>query len=234
MIKHLFRRKNGAYYYRIVYGDLREEKSAHTKDKEVATKKLNDRYRQIEREAEGLATPVKIKQANQLPLDSHLDRYLTQKDKEWTSENYYNHVRFRLRRLFRECNWSRISDIRKTGFLEWRSQQSTCVKTLNEFLSTLKGFMRWLNEWELTDTNEIQSIPPLKSKGRKTFERRALTRDELSRLLASVNNDMRLAAYVTAIFTGLRRNELRLLEWGDVHLNEKKSLFIGSRIDNKK
>jgi len=236
VIKHLFRRKNGAYYYRIVYGDIREEKSAHTKDKEVATKKLNDRYRQIEREAEGLAIPAKIKQANQLPLDKHLDLYLTQKDKEWTSENYYNHVRFRLRKLFRECKWSRISDIRKIGFLEWRSQHATSVKTLNDYLSTLKGFVRWLNEWDLTDTNEIASIPPIKSLGRKTFERRALSREEMKRLLSTVDNDMRAAVYVTAIFTGLRRNELRLLQWGDVHLNEKNPYLAvrASTTKNKK
>jgi integrase len=224
MKKHLYKRSNGNYYYRIEHGDLREEKSARTKDKEVATKRMNDRYRQIEREAEGLAIPAKIKQANQLPLDKHLEHYLSQNEREW-SIDYYNRTDQRLRKLFRECGWQRIGQVSRSDFLNWRSKQKAAPKTLNDYLAMIRGFMKWLVECGYADTNELETIASLRKKGRTTFERRSLTIEEFTRLM-QVKDDVRRAVYTTAVLTGLRRNELMQLEWGDIHFDEVNSHIV--------
>ena len=49
--------------------------------------------------------------------------------------------------------------------------------------------------------------------------RRALTPEQLSKLLGSVP-PYRRAVYLTAALTGLRKDELRKLVWGDVFLND--------------
>jgi len=223
MKKHLFKRKNGNYYYRIIHGDIREEKSARTKDREVAEKKLNARYREIEREAEGLAIPAKIKQANQLPLDSHLDQYLAQNEREW-SNDYYERTGQRLRKLFRECGWRVVGDVARSDFLNWRAAQRLAPKTLNDYLAMIKEFIKWMVQCGLADVNELETIPNMRRKG-PSFERRSLTMKEFPQLM-SLEDDMRRAVYTTAIFTGLRRNELAQLEWGDIHFDENETFIV--------
>jgi hypothetical protein len=73
----------------------------------------------------------------------------------------------------------------------------------------------------------------VEERGKETRVRRSLTDDEMKRLLACSGE--RKLFYLTAVHTGLRRKELRDLEWGDVLLIEKPSLRVrGSTTKNKK
>ena len=69
-MKKNLRKRGSTYYARIRLSPTGRdiEKSLHTRDKEVARKRLDDLAMQIERESEGLAIPAKVKQAAQLPL----------------------------------------------------------------------------------------------------------------------------------------------------------------------
>ena len=51
-----------------------------------------------------------------------------------------------------------------------------------------------------------------------SVKRRSLTIEEIGRLLTVAGS--RALVYMVALLTGLRRNELKLLRWGDVYLNE--------------
>ncbi len=220
MIKHL--KKRGKTWYGVFAlnsGDKPEVKSLRTTDKEVAQKKLNEIASQIEREAAGIAIPAKIKQAAQLPLGKHLDRYLGEKSREWTSEKHYQLSTDRLNRLVKDCEWKRIRDIDASSFLQWRSQQnSKGNKTLNDFLSCAKGFTKWLVQNGLIEIEPLATVRPLKKKG-QAFERKALKPEEITALLESVKDPMRRAVYITALYTGLRRAEIEGVEYGDLHLD---------------
>ena len=81
--------KRGKYYHariRLKPTDKMFQTSLGTTDKEVAQKKLNDLAREMEREAEGLITPAKMRQAAQLPLGKHLRRYIVAREAEWTDK----------------------------------------------------------------------------------------------------------------------------------------------------
>ncbi|MGE4490062.1 MAG: hypothetical protein AB7E95_11015 [Kiritimatiellales bacterium] len=69
-MKKQLRLRGKIYYARIRLNPTERdiEKSLRTSDQEVAMKRLNDLAMQLEREAEGIAIPIKIKQAAQLPL----------------------------------------------------------------------------------------------------------------------------------------------------------------------
>ena len=77
-MKKSLKKRGNVYHARIRLNstDRDIQQSLHTRDKEVAQKRLNELAMQIERESEGLAIPAKVKQAAQLPLGQHLGRVI--------------------------------------------------------------------------------------------------------------------------------------------------------------
>ena len=80
--------------------------------------------------------------------------------------------------------------------------------------------------------NPMQTVEKLPDQGMERLARRALTEDELSRLLAVIPEEYKLV-YLMAVFTGLRRAELEALEWGDIGLDSPKP-FIHLRAETTK
>jgi len=67
------------------------------------------------------------------------------------------------------------------------------------------------------ERNPLRHIQKVQSNGEQTRPRRAFTREEFQRLLTV--SQSRKPVYLTAAFTDLRRSELAVLEWDDVHLD---------------
>lgn len=80
---------------------------------------------------------------------------------------------------------------------------------------TKRRYKQLLASWFEFSGEKLGGSMPDYSRRESSFRRRALTRDELSRLLASSPPNRRLV-YLVAAFTGLRRGELRRLCWSDV------------------
>lgn len=219
-MKNLHKKKSGIYEARITLNPMDRViyRSLRTKDKDIAQKRLNELYSQMEREAAGVAIPLKIKQAAQTTIEKHLYAYMSDLCMTCSSDKYTQLTNDRIKLIFRECRWNKLADVNSADFLNWRSQQNKQAKTLNAFLSALNGFLKWLVANGFAETNPIAHVPRIPVRGRFKFQRRALTMDEACRLMAVVD-DQRKAVYITAMFTGLRRNELTLLQWGDVHLD---------------
>jgi len=234
-VKKNLRKRGSTYYARIrINPNERDiEKSLHTRDKEVARKRLDELAMQIERESEGLAIPAKVKQAAQLPLGLHLDLYLGEKEREWTSDKYYQLTRDRLKKLMRECQWRTLKDLDTLSFTQWRGRQhSSSSKTLNAFLTCIRGFSDWLHANGFTEADPMKNIRPIKAKG-QTFERKALSFEEITVLLESVKDPMRKAVYITAIYTGLRRAEIEGVEYGDLHLDAEVPYIFARAVTTK-
>lgn len=178
----------------------------------------------MEREAEGLATPSKIKRAAQATIEKHLRAYISDLETTCSSSKHTQVCHDRIKLLIRECCWSKLSDIDSSSFMEWRAGQKKTPKTLNDYQSALNSFLVWLKENGLLEANPIERVKKVPVRGRHKFHHRAFTYADIAELL-NVSGDRRFA-YVTAIYTGLRRGELEALQWGDIHLEEETPYLV--------
>jgi integrase len=81
-------------------------------------------------------------------------------------------------------------------------------KTINDYVAALRSFIRWCIERDYMASDPLRRIA--KFDETPSFERRALTPDEVERLLGVASRDQRML-YEVALTTGLRAGELRKL-----------------------
>lgn len=153
------------------------------------------------------------------PLDRHVEAYLADLKALGRDDMYVYFTGRRLTRLCSECGWKTLKDITALAFMSWRSRQtSKAPKTVNDYLSGGSAFLAWMQKYKYIESNPLAAVDKVETRGREVRIRRAYTSDELRRLLAISSPD-RQALYLMAVFSGLRRGELRALRWGDLVLD---------------
>ncbi|MDF7809539.1 tyrosine-type recombinase/integrase [Pontiellaceae bacterium B12219] len=222
MIDFIFKRPDTGTYYRKWQEAENEKprvKSLKTKNKEIATRlhlKLKD---EKEREHAG-QTPARVKTALQLPLSKHLATYLYEKEKEWKSQKHWQNTQYRISKVCKEAGWIYVRDISASSFRQWRAEQLTGAKTLNDYLCMCRRFLDWLKECGYLKTNPLSNVSNLKRAG-KSFRRIVMTPEEFQGFINGLESENKRLCYLTAFYTGLRRSELEALEWGDLVLSER-------------
>ena len=79
------------------------------------------------------------------------------------------------------------------------------------FMCTASAAMlNWLQKHNCILANPLANVEKVSTVGKETFKRRALTDDEVKRLLEV--SEARRPIYLTALLTGLRRKEINSLE----------------------
>src|SRR5262249_10141924 len=95
----------------------------------------------------------------------------------------------------------------------------------------LTGFVKWLVRNKRVVGNALEGVPKAQTRGRERRVRRALSIEELNGLVAVAG--VRKIGYLLAGLTGVRRNEIKNLQWGDVH-REGEVPFIAVRASTTK
>jgi integrase len=113
---------------------------------------------------------------------------------------------------------------RTRQFANKKTERKVSVRTVNLPLSYAKTWLRWAEYRNYIGLNPLEKIKPLK--GPKNKIRRALSLLETAKIL-EVCPPAKIEIWKTFLLTGLRHNELSLLTWGDVNL-ENKTLRIRS------
>lgn len=203
--------------YRLDGQDKIVDVALYTTDKRVARQRLEQIVKEKQLEGTGALPPESFRSAAKSPLVEHLEAHLADLHAIGRDKQYLHDVKSRIERLIRECRWERISDVTPAAFQQWRASQTCAPKTLNEYLKSIRGFFNWMLKRELIGRNPLQAVELIKTHGKQRRPRRAFTKEELPRLLGVAGKYR--PAYVTAVFTGLRRGELAAVEWADVHLD---------------
>jgi len=99
-------------------------------------------------------------------------------------------------------------------------REAPAARTINRKLGAFKGFSHWLWETGRIRTDPMVQVHKLNAQTDRRIRRRALTDDEIARLMEAAENGPevmgmagpdRAMLYRVALGTGLRRNELRSL-----------------------
>jgi len=215
-------------------------------DKKASAAKLADLIRRQERGDADLLDP--FEDHRDRPLMEHVEAWIEHLTESGKSESYIRLCRGRMTRLVTDCEWKRLADIRAEGFEDWRvrakvvpsgfvagkkvKEQTLSPRGKNHYFECLRSFCRWCVRKGRMAENPVARVERLPEAGTARRARRALTPDELARLLAVIPDEHRLV-YLAAAFTGLRRAELEALEWGDVHLDTPRP-FIQLRAETTK
>ena len=217
-------RTTRCYYLRYRLGEMPVDrwKSLGVTDKQVAEKKAQEFIREKEREAAGILEPKRIRDAALRPLAAHLQDYLADLEKRnraGRNGRGGRQLKMRVTTLLNDCKWNVAQNINADSFIAWRSCQEKSARTLNHYLQAMVSFLNWLVRTGRIKGNPLKFVGKIDERGHLKRTRRALTDDELRRLVAG--SDWRGLVYFVAARTGLRQEELRQLVWDDLRLEEK-------------
>ena len=189
-----------------------------TTDKQLAQQKLLLAVREREKELAGLSGRKPWREAAQSPLLNHLGDFLADLGARKRSESHVQHLETRIKRLFFECHWEHLRDVSADGFMLWRSiQKGFSQKTIHEYKNAAFSLFAWMERHDRVENNPLRRVGNVERKGYEKVRRRAFTHEEMGRLMAV--SGLYGLGYLAAVNTGLRRQELASVQWGDVHLD---------------
>ena len=121
-----------------------------------------------------------------LPLERHIDDYISSCEHEGQTGQYVRTKRLHLSRLAEHIGAKRLTDIKREpveSFLISLKKADHSAKNINDHRATAITFINWCVERGRIDQNPLVGIKQLNVKQDRRYVRRALTVDELSRLL---------------------------------------------------
>ncbi len=203
-------------------GDVKaRDISLNCADKQTAEQKLRDSIRDQERESVGLLAPSAQRKTFESPLAELVGGYVADLKALGRSADHVRHVDKRLRRLIRECKWQNLREVTADSFLRWRAEQKKAPKTINEYQAVLSALFTWLRKQNRVPANPFEIVSKVDTRGKESFQRRALNDDEAKRLLATP----RKLLYLLAMHTGLRRGEISKLRGSYLHLDSDNPFY---------
>ena len=118
------------------------------------------------------------------------------------------------------CGWRRVADVDRDGLLKYlaeRKATGAAPRTLKNVRAIVAGFVAWAVQARRLDGDTLGKLPSIDTSAGRKRQRRALTPDEVARLLGGAGP--RELVYRVALGSGLRLGELRRLQWRDVHVD---------------
>lgn len=169
------------------------------------------------------------------PLAVHIADWITDVRNRGKSENHAALLEARVNKIIVGCGFNRYADItveRVNAYLAERKRADASTQTLNHHIGAIKQFTRWMFENDRAGELRLAGLKKSNVEADRRYVRRALTVEELSRLIATTQASKidrncaggaeRAIVYRVATATGLRANEIRTLTAGAFDLDSDK------------
>jgi integrase len=161
-----------------------------------------------------------------------------------TAEHVHKTIQ-RTKRICNENNIDTLEKIKREKVEKWIAGElqkkilSNC--SINHYITAIKAFTQYLADIELLAKNPIKSLKKLNAEIGQKKKRRALTAEEVNRLLEAAEADKprwrageRVLIYRLLIGTGLRSTELSLLVPNQIDFNRNRLTIEAAKTKNKK
>jgi len=174
--------------------------STGCRDESAAKQVLADFEKRVERIVSKVATAQELTAADrrQSPIREHVAEYVSRLPGKKTvaaSPVHRENVRRYLDRLIRDCGWTCLADIRREHLETWMVNQQTAgrsARSCNTHRESAVSFCNWLVEVERMTVNPFgvgrNVVRKANEKADPRRRRRALTPDELMRLMDAARN----------------------------------------------
>jgi integrase len=175
---------------------------------------------------------ARVADENQKPIKEHIADYFAHCEHTGQDRVHISNKRTQLGKLITGLGATCLSDLDPHKVERYLAALVTAGKshrTHNQHRATAVAFAEWLLEQGRIASNRFKIVHSLNEAKDRRMVRRALTEDEMSRLISASNE--RRPYYLFAYYTGLRVKAVKAAVWGDVDFE---AATIRVRVGNAK
>jgi len=204
--------KGSVYWMEYTNEDGRlVRESTGCRDKQAAQQNANDRAREAERVRTGSLPKEELeaREHGSRPLPEHVAEYERSLLTKGTTEWHRRETLRRLRRVVDDCSFETLTAIRASEIERWvnsRLEEGMGPRTVNTYLASIKAFVNWARKGHRLLGDPLSTLGNVREQSDVRRQRRALTEEELARLLRTARE--RPLRDATTIRRGKRKGEL--------------------------
>jgi integrase len=200
-------------------------------DKEATLSLAQRMERDAARAKQGLTPSVDPGRALTLYREA-IDAWLDRLRHDNFDDTYVSNMRRLVTMMDEGCGWTTLAsiradraatwllDIKRNGVLDHKGVRKLKLpsdRTVDQYLESSRAFLKWCVASGYLPEDPLASVRKVR-RPKRVRRRRAFSRDELRALLNVAGS--RSPAYRIAALTGLRKDELRQLQWRDCRLDQ--------------
>jgi integrase len=220
------KRRKGSRIFTAIYtmaDGRRKEASTGTTDRRQAERILAKWTEEENQIRSGLVNHVQLRltQGAQLDAGSAQQDYLRFSIRKGDSQAHVRQKGDHIKNWIAHSRAKTLQDLTQQSAESFLDQRHSCGisnRTWNIIRQAMASFMQWCLEEGHIAANPLAKVPKRNETQGRRRVRRALNDDELVKLLAVAQDKGRAAWYATAALAGLRKGEMRALDWSDVSL----------------